>query len=202
MCARYELGIGPRDIIERFGLTVQPGPSLDSFPGGEIRPTNRVPIIVTDAALVLSGWGLAVPWQKQPVINARVETVQEKPTFRPLVNQRALVPATAYFEWRKDGGTKFKTRITVKDDDAFAMAGFVDEDRFVILTCSPSPSIAHIHNRMPVILPRALEKDWTNPDVMFEDLTAGLGPYTGALDFAETGPKPPEQADLFSERPR
>ena len=63
----------------------------------------------------LLGWGLGVDWTAKPLINARAETLAEKRTFRPLLERRCLVPATAYFEWRKDGKARHKNRIRPED---------------------------------------------------------------------------------------
>jgi putative SOS response-associated peptidase YedK len=146
----------------------------------------------------LISWGLDVLWQKQPVINARAETVEDKPTFKPLLNQRVLVPASAYFEWRKNGNKKIKTRIAKDAGSLFAMAGLRSGDRFVILTCSPANGIAHIHNRMPVVLTPALEQEWINPDATFEDLGPRLGPYQDSLAISEPPRAKFKQRDLFS----
>ena len=198
MCARYELIAPAQNIIERFGLTV-PLSAFDIFhPIAEVRPTNQVPVIGIDGDVTLMRWGLDVPWQKQPMINARAETATQKSTFKPLLEQRLSLPATAYYEWRKDGKLKVKTRIAVADTDVFAMAGLYNQDRFVVLTCNPAPDIAHIHNRMPVILSGSLESDWINPDLTFDDLAPRLVPASEPLTATEIpGPKP-KQTDLFS----
>ncbi len=198
MCARYELTAPAQNIIERFGLTV-PLSAFDIFhPIAEVRPTNQVPVIGVDGKVVLMRWGLDVPWQKQPLINARAETAAQKPTFKPLLEQRVSLPATAYYEWRKEEKSKIKTRISVTNADLFAMAGFYDQNRFVVLTCDPAPGIAHIHNRMPVILSDSLESDWINPDLTFDDLAPRLVSSPDPLTATEMpGPKP-KQTTLFS----
>jgi len=199
MCARYELDITTGNIVERFGLTIPASDIADLLTSIDIRPTNIVPGVQVDRSITMLHWGLDVSWQKQPVINARAETAQNKPTFRPLLNQRVLIPASAYFEWRKDGRSKIKTRIALADASIFTMAGLFSGDRFVILTCSPTPSIAHIHNRMPVVLTNEMEMQWINPDMPFEKLAPSLTPYGGALTFTETEKPKPNQHDLFSQ---
>ncbi len=196
MCARYELDIAPRNIIERFGLKIDDSVFVDFQPANDVRPTFRMPVIGVDGEISFLRWGLDVPWQKKLVINARSETASQKPTFKPLIDQRVVVPATAYFEWRKDGSKKIKTRICVTGTDVFGMAGFYKEDRFVILTCSPAPSIAHIHNRMLVVLPQSLQHEWLNPDVSFDDLAPNLIPYEESLEAIEQSPPKPKQGSL------
>ncbi|MDG2318681.1 MAG: SOS response-associated peptidase [Rhodospirillaceae bacterium] len=199
MCARYELDITKVNIVERFGLTIPASNISDLLPSINIRPTNIVPGVQVDRSITMRRWGLDVSWQKQPVINARAETVQNKPTFRPLLNQRVLIPASAYFEWRKDRQSKIKTRIALADASIFTMAGLFSGDRFVILTCSPTPSIAHIHNRMPVVLTKEMEMQWINPDMPFEELAPRLTHHSGALTYRESEKPTPNQHDRFSQ---
>ena len=146
----------------------------------------------------LSGWGLAVEWNAKPLINARAETLREKKTFLPLLENRCLVPATAYFEWRKDGPALRKNRIGTKSRNVFAFAGLTDGERFTIVTCLPSPGIAHIHNRMPVILMAQAEQRWldlVNPYVAVAGL---LRPYEqNVLVANEEPPSEVRQLNLF-----
>jgi len=185
MCSRYEAKIPVETMIERFGLSVPdftfPGRTLD----GDIRPTNQAIVIAPDATPLLLSWGLCVSWQKQPVINARAETVGEKPTFGGLLEQRVLIPASAYFEWRRDSSRKIKTRIAPDNDDILTMAGLRDGERFVMLTCAPASNVAHIHNRMPVIFGRDAANAWLNPDVPFADLADSLCPNSGPFEISE-----------------
>ncbi len=185
MCSRYEFDIPVRNLIERFGLTVLDPVMLENVVRGDVRPTDRAVTLGCDRSVNLLSWGLDVPWQKQPVINARVETVAEKPTFRTLLEQRLLIPASAYYEWRRDGKRKIKTRIAPDGDDLFMFAGLQDGDRFVMLTCAPAPSIEHVHNRMPVILSGDTAAGWINPDIPFADLAPALMPNDGPFALSE-----------------
>ncbi|MBM3514764.1 MAG: SOS response-associated peptidase [Alphaproteobacteria bacterium] len=173
MCARYELTTPPERMIERFGLILPEGHELRkprAFERGEVRPTNLAPVVTAHGAIALLPWGLSVPWQLQPLINARGETLESKPTFKPLLQYRCLVPASAYFEWRKEGKLKIKTRIHPANDNLFAMAGLIGDGRFTIVTCAPAPSIAHIHDRMPVIISRRHETAWLDTKASITDL--------------------------------
>ncbi len=200
MCARYELTTTPEWMVERFGLRVPLAATAQSpraFERGEVRPTNLAPVVTEGGGLQFLPWGLLVPWQSQPLINARAETLQTKPTFQPLLGSRCLVPATAYFEWRRDGKSKIKTRISVAESDGLVMAGLIGDGRFTIITCVPAPSIAHIHDRMPVILPRAAEVEWVNAHRSFTDVQHLLRPFAAALTWEEIKPAS-AQADLFA----
>lgn len=192
MCSRFEISATARKIMAALKLT--PPPPLPNMP--VIRPTD-MSLIVTGSDALLQPWGLSVDWTKQPMINARAETLTEKPTFRPLLEKRCIVPATAYFEWRTDeSGKKRKNRIRTTDAPVFAMAGLTDGERFTVVTCAPAESVAHIHNRMPAILTTDALERWLSP-APFADVRDVLAPYAGALDAEEETPPPPAQADLF-----
>ncbi len=193
MCSRFEQKAPPADLAKRFGLA-DPPPAPNPL---ELRPTDLALVIAPNGANLLN-WGLSVDWDSKPLINARAETLREKKTFRGLLENRCLVPATAYFEWRKDDGAKHKNRIETADQDIFAFAGIIDGDRFTIVTCAPAPPIAHIHSRMPVILERSAEAPWIDPNATFADVSGLLIPYPSApLKADEETPPPPRQPDLF-----
>jgi putative SOS response-associated peptidase YedK len=186
MCGRYTLTLNPDQLAVRFGL--EPSEALQSWePRYNISPTQRV-AIVTDALpnkLTLAHWGLIPTWSQDnkiasQLINARSETVAEKPTFRnAFKKRRCLVLADGFYEWQSnaDGTTRGKTPIYIylKDNPAFAMAGLWEmwkpktapdtewRTTFTILTTQPNEMMAQVHNRMPVILPKARERDWLNP---------------------------------------
>jgi len=179
MCSRFEVKAAMKKIKKRFGLKLSPPPPH----GVEMAPTDRVLTIDTQGGLRrgrLLGWGLKVDWDAKPLINARAETLSAKATFRPLLQRRCLVPATAYFEWAlTSGGAKPKTRIHVEDADLFAMAGLIgaDGDSVTIVTCRPAPEIAMIHDRMPVILNPEDEAAWIDAGRAFKDVEKRLRPY-------------------------
>lgn len=194
MCARYELKSPTRDMMSAFDLPEVPVLQNQS----EIRPTDIAPVIHKDHSSSLQPWGFNVDWTKQPMINARSETLTEKPTFRPWLHSRCIVPASAYFEWRTDDrGKKRKNRIWLPETSTIAMAGLTDGERFTIVTCTPSRSIAHIHNRMPVILAANDIDHWLS-DEPFEHVASVMQPYDGLITFNEEKPPPPAQHDLFA----
>jgi len=183
MCSRFEVKAAMKKIKKRFGLKLSPPPPH----GVEMAPTDRVLTIDTQGGLRrgrLLGWGLKVDWDAKPLINARAETLSAKATFRPLLQRRCLVPATAYFEWAlTSGGAKPKTRIHVEDADLFAMAGLIgaDGDSVTIVTCAPAPGIAMIHDRMPAILAPTDEAAWIDVGRTFTDVENLLRPYDKGL---------------------
>lgn len=143
---------------------------------GEIFPTDVVPVIAYDKnnqpTPSLMKWGFAKPDGKGVIINARSETVCEKAMFRSAVmNRRCLIPALHYFEWDRSGGKKVKYAIKTEDDALIFMAGIYRFEKnsnvpvFTILTTSPADTIRFIHDRMPVLIPRDLHKEWLMPGV-------------------------------------
>lgn len=193
MCARYELKSPARDMMTAFELPEVPTLQNQT----EIRPTDVAVLVHQSRSTSTLPWGFKVGWTNQPMINARSETLTEKPTFRPWLQSRCVVPASAYFEWRTDDlGKKRKNRIWLPDTSIMAMAGLTDGERFTIVTCTPSRSIEHIHNRMPVILAANDWDRWLSDDP-FEQVHSVLQPYDGLITFDEEKPPPPAQHDLF-----
>src|SRR5215475_5313923 len=109
------------------------------------------------------------------MINARVETLTQKPAFRSLVAaNRCLVPASGYYEWKGDGRNKTPYYIHPKSNQFFAFAGLYDvwakpdgEElyTFIIITKDADEFMAHLHNRMPIILERDIEDDWLDTEI-------------------------------------
>jgi putative SOS response-associated peptidase YedK len=123
-------------------------------------------------------WGLVPFWSKElpgttPVINARAESLDEKPMFRqPFKKRRCLVPADGFYEWARTG-KKQPYRFVMADESPFAMAGLWDEwtnvpgksiMSFAIITTSPNKLMEPIHNRMPAILAEESFNEWLNSD--------------------------------------
>jgi putative SOS response-associated peptidase YedK len=146
---------------------------------GEIYPTDIVPVITSDSPQLMK-WGFTRFNGKGQVINARLETVPEKPMFRkPFAKHRCLVPASYFFEWEKRGTKKQKYAIGLQD--TLYMAGLYRFEQkiplptFVILTRPAAPGISFIHDRMPVILTKDLHRVWffehiNNQDIMNSSL--------------------------------
>ncbi len=173
MCGRFQLSVKGRHISERFNIEV-----FDEFykPNYNCAPSQKLPVITNEEPGRLSyfKWGLIPFWAKDPeigfkMINARSESITEKPAFKnAFKKRRCLIPANGFYEWRKDAN-KTPFRIFLKSEELFAMAGIWEvwkdaEERpvhtFSILTTSPNKLMESIHNRMPVILPMESEEAW------------------------------------------
>lgn len=194
MCSRYELNASNPDVAARFGLTVPPV----AMPQATVlRPTDRALVIPMGGGALAQAWGLKVDWDVKPLINARAETLGKRPTFKPLLTgSRVLVPATAFFEWRKECAGTTRMRIALDGGGLFAFAGLSDGNRFTIVTCAACTQIAAIHKRMPVILPPAAEAAWLDGATPPKDVGEMLRPYVGPLTIEEDE-DPPRQPDMF-----
>ena len=164
-------------------------------PRYNIAPAQPVDVVTESSPRVLERmrWGLVPSWAKDPsigsrMINARAETLVEKPSFRfALTRRRCLVPADGFYEWKKQGKTKQPLHIRRKDGEIFAFAGLWDEwtspggsplHSCTIITVEPNALMAAIHNRMPAILRREDEAAWPNaPGATAPELLSLLAPY-------------------------
>lgn len=139
--------------------------------GGEVFPTDVVPVVANsrsmERAVFPMRWGYGRK-DGHVLINARSETAAEKPLFRDgMLQRRCLIPASNYFEWERRGKEKTKYAIRAAGSGVIYMAGIyrIREGRpeFIILTREPAESIAFIHDRMPVLLPRPAQEGWLDP---------------------------------------
>jgi len=175
MCGRYTILHDIDAIAERFG--VEP-PTFDYGPRYNVAPTQGVPIVVNDSGqrrLTLAHWGLVPFWAKDPsmgsrLINARAETLAEKPAFKyALSRRRCLVPADGFYEWQRTPSGTQPFFVRRRDGELFAMAGLwetwesPDGSPLIsstIVTIEPNELLAPIHNRMPAMLLPEDEKAW------------------------------------------
>ena len=206
MCGRYSLTAPGAVIAEIFALADPP----EIEARYNIAPTQNAPVVRTDlsGARVLAAlrWGLVPPWAPDlklasRMINARVESVSERPAFREAFERhRCLVPADGYYEWQATAAGKLPCRIHREDGTPLAFAGlwspWLDPktrekiETFTILTCPATPELAAIHDRMPVILPPARWSDWLDARVPDLGDAAALS-RDGARDltFTRLGPR-------------
>lgn len=167
---------------------------MDEETGAErmVYPTEEVEVLTKDGWRLMT-WGLP-DFSGKRHINARAETVAEKPTFRDAFrHRRCLVPASGYLEWRRQHGKKTKDRFRLfrEDGEKLMMAGiFTENGEFAVVTQAPNAVVASIHDRMPVIVPTAeLQTLWLHNDDMAEIV---LSSY----------PDPPMKAETDYEDPQ
>ncbi|MBU2981706.1 SOS response-associated peptidase [Lentibacter algarum] len=179
MCGRIANTL-PSDSMARL-FAALPSNSLPSVPNFNICPTNDIHVVRASGdtggasrALVAMRWGFIPHWYKTPndgplLINARAETIAEKPAFRAAVrSHRCLIPASGYYEWTKDAeGKRLPWYFTRADRESVVMAGIWQtwssgegddaQDTCAVVTCAANAATADVHHRMPVIL---APRDW------------------------------------------
>lgn len=185
MCGRFTLTVNPAEVQETFSAYSFPQKFAPRF---NVAPTQPVLVIPNDDQHTADFfvWGLIPMWAKDPsignrMINARGETLEEKPAFRSsLKYKRCLILADGFYEWKGAEGKKVKTPffIHMKDRKPFAFAGLWDSwnspdgsliKSCTIITTEPNELTGIIHNRMPVILhPRDYAK-WLDPSPQTPD---------------------------------
>lgn len=181
MCGRFTLHTSIDELVERFGVLDF---AFSYTPSYNIAPTQPVLTVVAgekSPEARYMRWGLVPPWQQKspsrPLINARLETVSEKPTFRRLVNtKRCLILADGFFEWKQEESTKYPVYIRLDQGKPFAFAGLWDNDEkpsCTIITQDAASALASVHNRMPVILTPESEVLWLS-NAPFSELQSQL----------------------------
>lgn len=209
MCGRYAI-YGPvsranRDAIEFLGEQVAFHPTFNAAPTQDL-PVFRVSP-ERGRELTLLRWGLVPSWAKDPdigarMINARAETVSEKPAFRAAFRRRrCLVPMSGFYEWQRTSGRKVPHFVRLRDTDIFAAAGLYEYwpgkdgavaiESYTILTTGANELMRAVHDRMPVILHERDYEAWLDPkNEKLEALSALLTPF------------PAEQMRAFAVSPR
>ena len=191
MCGRFSL-TSPWELLkERFAVEI---PVNDYRLRYNAAPGQNLWVIPEETPYdaQLFKWGLVPFWAKDPkignrLINARAETIAEKPAFRtPFKKHRCLVLADGFYEWDKKGAKRVPYRVVIKDEHPFALAGICDywKDNkgnelksFSIITTDANQLISKIHDRMPVILSRKDETAWLDPDLGIIQALKMLRPY-------------------------
>ena len=192
MCGRYSITTPPDALRELFDFDDLP----NLAPRYNLAPTQMAPVVrMKNGRRRLDSltWGLVPAWSRDsggggaPLINARAETVADKPSFRDaFVTRPCLVPADGYYEWQAAVGGKQVMRLELTGRRPFAFAGLWEcwrgdgrpRETFTIVTTAAAPSIAHIHHRMPVILAADAFAPWLTANLATrQDL---LQPYEGS----------------------
>ena len=194
MCGRYTYFPGEFSDL-RLTWNVDEVFGLDLKPRYNIAPTQEAPVIVQmdgKRTLELFRWGLIPWWATDPaignrMINARAETLAEKPAFNNLLgNRHCLVLADGFYEWRKEGKGKVPMRFKLKSGEPFAFAGLWDSWKqpdgsllrtYTIVTTEPNDVLRPIHDRMPAILSNDDAQNWLAVDDEIAHALSLLKPY-------------------------
>lgn len=201
MCGRYTQS-APSDLLHDL---LQLESAVEVSPRYNIAPSQEAAVIRVDASdaarrLVSLRWGLVPFWAKDAgignrMINARAETVADKPAYRSSFRrQRCLVVATGFYEWQQTSGPKQPFLFQMENGQPFAMAGLWDRwekgdgplETFTIITTDPNEIVEPVHRRMPVILQPSDYTVWLDPEQGDKALLSSL-----------LKPFPPERMEGF-----
>lgn len=182
LCGRYTFFTDKElqevdEIIEKISNEIQ----QEKMKTGEIFPTDAAPVLVPERKLMIPKiftWGFPNFRDKGVIINARSETIREKKMFASAFeNRRCIIPSTGFYEW---DGEKRKHLFNVPESGMLYMAGLYNQyegvNRFVILTTDANSSMADVHKRMPVVVPKEKIEDWVFDFNKVDDILYGKHP--------------------------
>jgi putative SOS response-associated peptidase YedK len=201
MCGRFVITSAPEALRRLFGYAEQP----NFPPRHNIAPTQPIPVVIVESGarhFRLMRWGLIPSWVRDPrqfslLINARSESVAEKPAFKNAVRRRrCLVPADGYYEWRAVGGRKRPFFIYRRDRQPFGLAGLAETwmgpngeelDTVAIVTCPASRDLSVLHPRVPVAIAPDDFARWLDcsEDSATSVMALLVGPREGAFAWHE-----------------
>ena len=195
MCGRASLTKSISAIEKRLQakLDLEATGTDSPLPNYNVAPTQFHPVVTSEApdVIQLYKWGLIPFWAKDHkigsrLINARSETILEKPSFKGIHKKRCIVPFDGFYEWKKTPDGKIPFRITLVDEGIFTIAGIWSSWKnpegktvytFTLLTREPNELMAPIHNRMPAILLPEQEQLWLDTEIPASEVVQMLGPY-------------------------
>ncbi|HBS46890.1 MAG TPA: SOS response-associated peptidase [Paenibacillus sp.] len=176
MCGRYTITVTMEELMVRY--FANDSTIIHYAPKYNAAPMQQIPSVINTGSSNKLGelrWGLVPSWAKDDkigskMINARAESLLEKPSFKRLLSSRRyIIPSDGFYEWKVQGSSKQPMRIVMRDGGIFSMAGLYDIwmdpegnklSTCTIITTTPNELMAEIHNRMPVILKPEDETEW------------------------------------------
>jgi len=196
MCGRSSLTKTEKELEERFNASFY-SEDLERYnplPNYNVAPSHITPVIsnIDSHHFRPFRWGLIPYWAKESnigykMINARIETIMEKTTFRKAMEKRrCIVPFDGFYEWKKTADGKVPYRIQTTDVEIFAIAGLWDKwispegkviYSFTLITQKPNNKLNEIHDRMPAILLKDQEELWLSEDIAPQELLNMIAPY-------------------------
>ncbi|WP_051237764.1 SOS response-associated peptidase [Lacticigenium naphthae] len=192
MCGRYSLEASPEELEKRYNTQWD----VDSFEKQkEIFPTHSPIVLLPNHKFYPVKWGFTPGFTKKPLINARIEGILDKKTFKvPFEKQRCIIPATSFFEWKVNEETKEKEKFTIEMENLpiFSMAGICQRYpnkegenvlTFSIITTEATNEMKAIHQRMPFILHPNDEESYLNLKLDPTQLVQALHPLSQGFRF-------------------
>jgi putative SOS response-associated peptidase YedK len=191
MCGRFSIAKSKEEIAKRFNVGF-----MGNFkPRYNVAPLQVMPVITSKNPNEISfmRWGLVPSWSLDAstaanMINARGETVTSKVPFKHCVkDQRCIIPADGFYEWKKEGKLKVPYRFTLNSEEMFSFAGLWDSwenqdsgeilNTFTIVTTEANRLVSEIHERMPVMLRKDLERLWISESITDSQIASLLKPF-------------------------
>ncbi len=190
VCGRYVLAADPAVLVSEFDAEILgdiPKPNYN------VAPTTKVPVVVSrERARIIEcvRWGIVPAWSSSKpmlLVNARGESVAEKSTFKKsFAGSRCIIPASGYYEWMRPAKDPFF--ITDPQKPVLAMGGILVPSSIdghtvptcAIITVSAAQNIAHIHDRMPAMIPKGMWSEWLDPDIGSADALSILDSVTAS----------------------
>jgi putative SOS response-associated peptidase YedK len=192
VCGRYTLAADAEELLEAFDVSSLEFDLVKRF---NIAPSQLAPVVAQDRRgrrIGLLSWGLVPSWMEEPgsgFINARSESVLEKPSFKEAFRRRrCLVPADGFFEWKKEASGKVPYWFHPPGGGVVSFAGLWDswsrpdqEPRhtFTILTTEANEDVRDVHDRMPVVIEAGDRDTWLERETSVGELTGMLQPASG-----------------------
>jgi putative SOS response-associated peptidase YedK len=183
MCGRFSY-TSEQEVLKKYRVKSP----IEIYSNRNISPSQNALVLLRENGedkLEYLKWGLVPSWAKDPKIgnkmfNARAETLNEKPSFKRLINsKRCLIPASGFYEWKKMNSKKQPFFIQPKDEEIMSLAGLYDEwedpegrtlKTFTIITKEATEQMQGVHERMPVIISEDDEDRWLNPNNNYDDI--------------------------------
>ncbi|HTA82824.1 MAG TPA: SOS response-associated peptidase [Bacteroidia bacterium] len=203
MCYKVKATASVEELRKRYNAELeQKFDEMRPYQGVSGFAHPKLPVITSEenGKIQLMDWGLVPAWVKDEktaaemqnaTLNARSETLFEKPSFRSIMKKRCLILVNGFYEWHHALKEKIPYYIHLKSSALFALGGLYDEwvntntgeiyKGFSIITVPANPLMAHIHNtkkRMPLILPSSTEKEWIAADINEQAVKSMISPYT------------------------
>ncbi|MGM0845414.1 MAG: SOS response-associated peptidase [Bacillota bacterium] len=197
MCGRFTLTVSYEELVKQFQIDEVVN---DWQPRFNVAPSQTVLSVIVGKGKKMAGpiqWGLIPSWVKdqrkwKPLINARSETLENKSSFKPLLNKRrTAILADSFYEWKKKDGEKQPYRFMMKSEEPFAFAGLWDKHESLssanasstIITTSANELVSSVHDRMPVILKgeENINRWISTADYSFSEVKDLLVPFPSEL---------------------
>lgn len=166
MCGRFLLDADFDSIIYYYGYLINKETNV-TFPKGDVFPSQTFPVITRDNTLIPLKWGLNIKGVNKKLINARFESLFNKPIYKNMFSRRCLIIANSFYEW--DDKTKVKYKIS-GESSFITLGGICSGESFLIITKEANSYMKNIHNRMPLIIKKGEEANFLSDNNIAKEI--------------------------------